>query len=64
MVVCHYHTKNEYLRFIQKLTQAEKEVSLASSNLFVDEDGEASAIAIKMEKTLHELRLKEADLIF
>lgn len=64
MVVSHYQTKNRYLSFINKLADAEKEVSQAVSTTFQDESGEAYAVLEKMENYLLELRTDEANLIF
>lgn len=64
MVVGHYQMEDNYLSFVNKLSEAEKEVTRAASATFKDEMVEVPDIMEKMEKHLSELRLKEAKLFF
>lgn len=64
MVISYYQNEHNYLGFINKLTEAEKEVNRATSRTFKDGAGEAPEIMGKMEKLLLECRLDEAKKIF
>jgi len=64
MVVNYYQTKDNYLNFLNRLSEAEKEVTRAASATFKDGTEEVPEIMEKMEKYLLALRLEEANLFF
>ncbi|MEL7566725.1 MAG: NF038143 family protein [Dehalobacterium sp.] len=64
MVVDYYQTEDNYLKFLKRLSEAEKEVTRAASATFKDGTEEVPEIMEKMEKHLLEIRLKEAKLFF
>lgn len=64
MLVSHYQTRDNYLGYITRLAEAEKQVTRASTATFIEGAEEVPEILEKMEKYLGELRLEEADQIF
>lgn len=64
MILCHYQTEHNYLSFVNKLLEAEKEVNRAASATFKDGVAEVPEIMEKMEKQLEELRLEEIKIFF
>lgn len=64
MVTSHYQTKDNYLGFINRLVEAEKQVTRASIATFLDAAVEVPEIMEEMEKQLWELRCEEAKQFF
>lgn len=64
MIIDYYQTKDNYLIYLKRLADAEKEVTGHSVAAFKDGMGEASDDIKKMEKHLLEIRLEEAELFF
>ncbi len=64
LVVSHYKNHADYLGFINKLCDLEKEVNKASAATFKSDAEEVPEIIEKMEKYLLEHRLEEAEEFF
>ncbi len=64
MVISHYQTGENYLSFINRLVEAEKQVTRASIATFQDAAVEVPEIMEEMEKQLWELRCEEAKQFF
>ncbi|MBC2728368.1 NF038143 family protein [Desulfosporosinus sp.] len=64
MVRSHYESEDNYLSFVIRLAQMEKEVNRAASATFKEDEVEVPRIMNKMETKLLELRTQEAKQIF
>ncbi len=64
MVVNHYQTEDNYLSYVNRLAETEKEVTRAATATFKDAEVEVPEIMEKMEKYLWELRIGEAKQFF
>ena len=64
MIVSHYKTENNYLSFVNQLTEIEKQVTNASTATFNDDALEVPEILGKMEAQLLKLRTEEAKQFF
>lgn len=64
MVVSHYQTEDNYLGFVNRLAEIEKQVTRTTNDTFKDEAVEVPEIMEKMEKHLWELRFEEAKQFF
>ena len=64
MVVSHYQTEDNYLSYVNRLAETEKEVTRAATATFKDAEVEVPEIMEKMGNYLMGLRLEEAKQFF